>query len=110
MPTTKEYLFDNRLQLLADAAKAFNHPARLRILFLLRSHNGLNANQLVARAPKDYHAIGYHLTILRKIKVIKLGKHDLSGNTVYKICPDRFDQLLSAIDSIVSNFEFRKAA
>lgn len=110
MPSTKEHLFDNTLQTLSDATKAFNHPARLRILYLLKEHGGLNTEQLIARTPKDYYATRYHLSVLRQLKIIKLAKHDLTQQTVYRINSIRFDQLLDAMHSIVCNFEYRKAA
>lgn len=79
MGTTKNDLFDTRINSLADFARALGHPARIRILEILLDTDTCITGTLVEELGLAQPTVSQHLKALKEAGIIK---GEVEGNRV----------------------------
>jgi DNA-binding transcriptional ArsR family regulator len=63
--------FSNRLTRAADMAKALSHPARIRILQILKKRSVCICGEIVDEIPLSQATVSQHLKELKRVGLIK---------------------------------------
>lgn len=91
---------DRILKTKADILKALAHPTRINILDALRA-----GERCVCEIIKDVNIeqsnVSQHLAVLKKLNLVSCRKDGLK--VIYKVKHDEVFQILSLLDSLISN-------
>ncbi len=103
MGLTKSNLFSDLQNELANAAKAFAHPARVAIIHHLLKTNACINGELVQELGLAQATISQHLKELKAIGIIK---GTIEGSSVsYCIDPVRWSEIKEQFNAIFNQFE-----
>lgn len=103
MGITKTNLFSDAQNAMANAAKAFSHPARVAIIQYLLETNACINGDLVEELGLAQSTISQHLRELKDIGIIK---GTIEGSKVsYCIDPGRWEEIRSQFLGIFDRFE-----
>ena len=70
MSFSKQHLFAADLQLISSFAKAFSHPARIKILEILSCQPNCSTQQMAMQIPLSRTTICHHLELLRDLDIV----------------------------------------
>lgn len=99
MARSKGELFPSESGHVAAFAKALSHPARVRIIQVIRTAGELSCGQLVRELPLAQPTVSQHLTALRESGILQ---GTARGNSVYyRIDDDTLRRNLDAIRDII---------
>ena len=102
MGITKQEIFTEKQNELAQLAKAFAHPARIAILEHLIKSNACVCGELVDEIGLAQATISQHLKELKAVGIIQ---GNISGASVcYCINPDKWKAVNQLFDGMFSSF------
>jgi predicted transcriptional regulator len=83
MPQNKSFLFARHDQEISTYAQALCHPARLKIIELLKEQDFLSHQEFHEKLPLSTGSISQHLAYLYHLKIIN--KDELAGVVGYRL-------------------------
>ncbi|PHI21755.1 hypothetical protein CEQ90_00265 [Lewinellaceae bacterium SD302] len=96
MAHAKKFLFSDEEQLFSAYCKAMGHPARWRILNLLRSGEVKTAHDLTRNIPLAASTLQQHLIHLQRVQLIQLD-HDSVCSAGFKIVSPVYEDLMRTL-------------
>jgi ArsR family transcriptional regulator len=101
MAKTKLEDFSTEELMLADAAKAMAHPARIKILKILSEYNACFCGEIVDLLPLSQATVSQHLKELKRVGLIK---GEIEGpKTCYCINVKLFEKLTKQLTKFLNN-------
>jgi len=101
MAKTKLEDFSTEELVLADAAKAMAHPARIKILKILSEYNACFCGEIVDLLPLSQATVSQHLKELKRVGLIK---GEIEGpKTCYCINVELFEKLTKQLTKFLNN-------
>lgn len=99
MGVSKDELFSNEQQALAQIMRALAHPARIAILEYLIDVDGSSCNEMVNRLPLSQATVSQHLKALKNAGIIEVSTQGVKNT--YKISNHGWEVMRIKIDDFI---------
>ena len=97
MALKKDFKFEPMLAQSANFHFALSHPARLQIIYRLRTQGQLSFDQLAVKIPLHPSTVSQHLLILRRTDLIIPVELNDGQQLGYRLNPHTYEQLEASI-------------